>query len=93
VDTAIGPIVAVGEHQIGAKVVVATRPEHVRYRCGRLGGRASAASIAAEGRVRQVIFHGFSAPRIAVDLGDEADFSGRGRRRVPDSPRSARRLA
>src|SRR3984957_11269572 len=29
VGTAIGPIVAVGEHQIGAKVVVATRPEHV----------------------------------------------------------------
>ena len=72
VRTTIGPIVAVGEHQIGAKVVVATRPEHVA-----IGAAGSAPSVgdvnAAEGRIRQVIFHG-SRARIAADLGDEADF-------------------
>jgi putative spermidine/putrescine transport system ATP-binding protein len=72
VDTTIGSIVAVGEHQIGAKVVVATRPEHVAI--GPAGSAPSGGDVnAAEGRVRQVIFHG-SRARIAVDLGDEADF-------------------
>jgi len=72
VDTAIGPIVAVGEHQIGAKVVVATRPEHVAI--GPAGSAPSVGEVnAVEGRIRQIIFHG-SRARIAVDLGDEADF-------------------
>jgi putative spermidine/putrescine transport system ATP-binding protein len=67
VETHIGVIAAHGEQPVGARVIVATRPEHVR-----VGGAAAEGDNRAEGRIRQITFQG-SRTRLSIDVGG-ADF-------------------
>jgi putative spermidine/putrescine transport system ATP-binding protein len=67
VETRAGFIAAQGEHPVGASVVVATRPEHVR-----IGGMEAEGENRAEGQIRQTTFQG-SRTRLSVDVGG-ADF-------------------
>ena len=67
VETAIGAVAARGDQPIGADVVVATRPEHVR-----IGGEAGANDNQTEGRIRQITFQG-SRTRLVLDVAG-ADF-------------------
>ena len=68
VDTKIGPVVAQGDQAIGAAVIVATRPEHVR-----IGAAAGAEDNRVEGRIHNITFQG-SRTRVAVNVGGESDF-------------------
>ena len=62
VETRVGAVTAQGEQKVGASVVVATRPEHVR-----IGGVEDAGDNCAEGQIRQITFHG-SRTRLSVDV-------------------------
>jgi putative spermidine/putrescine transport system ATP-binding protein len=63
VETCVGSVAAQGNMPIGASVVVATRPEHVR-----IGGAETADDNRAEGHIRQITFQG-SRTRLSVDVG------------------------
>jgi putative spermidine/putrescine transport system ATP-binding protein len=62
VETAVGAVSARGDQPVGAAVVVATRPEHVR-----IGGIAGANDNQTEGRIRQITFQG-SRTRLVLDV-------------------------
>ena len=66
VETSVGAVSAQGDYPIGAEVVVATRPEHVRL------GEASLGDNAAQGRIKHITFQG-SRTRLTLDIGG-ADF-------------------
>jgi putative spermidine/putrescine transport system ATP-binding protein len=68
VETPQGRILAEGSHPAGARVVVATRPEHVE-----INPPAGADVNRIEGRIRQITFQG-SRTRVAADIGSGADF-------------------
>ncbi len=68
VDTPQGRILAEGAHPVGARVVVATRPEHIE-----INTMVGPDDNRIDGRVRQITFQG-SRTRVAVDVGSEADF-------------------
>ncbi len=70
IDTPQGSIFAAGDAPKGARVVVATRPEHVV-----IGESAilEGACNRVQGVVRQVVFQG-SRTRVAVDVGGRGDF-------------------
>lgn len=63
VETRAGVMAARGDQEIGAPVVVATRPEHAR-----IGPDSSPGENRAEGRIRQITFQG-SRTRLSVDIG------------------------
>jgi putative spermidine/putrescine transport system ATP-binding protein len=68
VDTPQGQILAEGSHPVGARVVVATRPEHIE-----INSAVGLEDNRIDGRIRQITFQG-SRTRVAVDVGSEADF-------------------
>jgi putative spermidine/putrescine transport system ATP-binding protein len=68
VDTPQGHVLAEGTHPVGARVVVATRPEHIE-----INTTVGPEDNRIDGRIRQITFQG-SRTRVAVDVGSEADF-------------------
>jgi ABC-type Fe3+/spermidine/putrescine transport system ATPase subunit len=68
VDTPQGHVLAEGTHPVGARVVVATRPEHIE-----INTTVGPDDNRIDGRIRQITFQG-SRTRVAVDVGSEADF-------------------
>ena len=67
VETRQGLVHAQGRLPKGAKAIVATRPEHVRF------GAGESADNALEGRMRLATFQG-ARQRVALDVGERADF-------------------
>jgi putative spermidine/putrescine transport system ATP-binding protein len=67
IATRAGMLRAQGGLGVGARAIVATRPEHARF----VEGPGQENSV--EGRVRQVAFQG-PRKRVAVDIGEGSDF-------------------
>jgi putative spermidine/putrescine transport system ATP-binding protein len=64
VETRVGAVAAHGDMPVGASVVVATRPEHVR-----IGGAEASDDNRIAGHIRQITFQG-SRTRVSVDVGE-----------------------